>query len=264
MASLLTQSVNMTMPDGEVAQVPLGAVDTNTRMMVVKSIAYGVEMGASVVMLAIILTMTPKPKFCRFPTYLNIAALCNNIVRVLLLAIYFESSWVSFYSLYSGDRASVTSADLASTIASTVLTIPQNIMMMLALVLQAWVMVRLWPEIYRWAIIFVSVVLVLLEVGFMGASEAYQIMLMYMTDAESIRINMAYLWVRYCYLGLEVACIAWFCVLFSSQLVTHLWKNRSFLPTAKGLGAMDVLVMTNGVLMLFPGKCFVSTCCLGR
>lgn len=254
MASLLAQSVNMTMPDGKVRQVPLGAVDTNVQIMVVKSIGYGVEMGASVVMLVVILTMTPKTKFWRFPTYLNIAALCNNIIRVLLLAIYFESSWVSFYSLYSGDQQFVTSTDLSNTVASTVLTIPQNIMMMLALVLQAWVMVRLWPDIYRCATIFVSVVLVLLEVGFMAASEAYQIMQMYMTEPRSTQLNIEHLWVRYCYLGLEVACVAWFCVLFSSQLLKHLWKNRRFLPTVKGLGAMDVLVMANGVVMFFPRK----------
>lgn len=258
MANPVEQSVSLTMSNGEVIPVPLALVDDNTVTMVVKSIAYGVEMGASVVMLAVILTMTPKTKFWRFPTYLNIASLCNNIIRVLLLAIYFESSWVSFYTLYSGDDDYVTSAALANTVAATVLTVPQNIMMMLALVLQAWVMVRLWPQAYKWAIICLSVVLVLLETGFMGASEAYQIMQMYMTEAEARRLIIDHMWVRYCFLGFEVACISWFCFLFISKLVTHLWTSRTFLPTTKGLGAMDVLVMTNGVLMLIPGTLFHS------
>lgn len=248
------QSVNLTLLGGEMAAIPLRLVDNNAAIIVVKSIAYGVEMGASVVMLAVILTMTPKTKFWRFPTYLNIAALCNNIIRVLLLAIYFESSWVSFYALYSGDYEYVTGTDLANTVAATVLTIPQNSMMMLALVLQAWVMVKLWPEMYKLAIIFISVVLVLVEIGFMGASAAYQIMQMYMTEAEASKLIMDHMWVRYCFLGLEVTCISWFCFLFMGKLVAHMWKNRSFLPTTKGLGAMDTLIMTNGVLMAIPGK----------
>lgn len=252
MANLAQQSVNMTAPDGSSIPVPLPEVDATTTIMVINSAAYGAEMGASIVMLAVILTMTPKAKFWRFHTYLNIAQLCNNIVRVLLLIMYFESSWVSFYALYSGDYEYVARADVATSVAGTILIVPQNAMMMLALVLQAWVMVQLWPRAYKVAIILASVVLVLLEIGFMAATEAYQITSMFMGPGEALTLIMRHMWVRSCFLGLEVACISWFCVLFISKLVTHLWQNRSFLPTRKGLGAMDALVMTNGVLMLIP------------
>lgn len=253
MADLAQQTVNLTVPDGTLVPVPLTVVDSNTTIMIINSAAYGVEVGASIVMLAVILTMTPKAKFWRFHTYLNIAQLCNNIVRVLLLIKFFESSWVSFYALYSTDYEYVTSADVATSVAGTVLIIPQNAMMMLALVLQAWVMVQLWPRAHKWGIVLVSVVLVLLEIGFMAATEAYQIVSMFMGPQEAHVLILRHMWVRSCFLGLEVACISWFCVLFISKLVTHLWQNRSFLPTRKGLGAMDALVMTNGILMLIPG-----------
>ncbi|KAF3760965.1 hypothetical protein M406DRAFT_26133, partial [Cryphonectria parasitica EP155] len=213
---------------------------------------YGVEIGASLVMLAVILTMTPKTKFWRFPTYLNIAGLCNNVIRVILLAVYFDSSWVTFYAMYSNDFRFVTRADYANSIASSVMTIPQNIMMMGALIFQAWSMIKLWPHSYKWSILVFSVVMVLLEIGFMGASTAYQIIQLEVSPTEGLKLIIKYAWVRYCFLGFEVACICWFCFLFICKLATHLWKNRSFLPTTKGLGAMDALVMTNGVLMLIP------------
>lgn len=252
------QVINLTLPNGQMEPVSLAEVDFNTTKIVIRCTGYGVEIGASLVMLAVIFTMTPKTKFWRFPTYLNIVALCNNVIRVILLAIYFDSSWVTFYALYSGDYNYVTHTDYANSVASTAMTVPQNILMMAALMLQAWSMIKLWPNAYRLAILVWSLVMVLLEIGFMGASAAYQIIQLGLPPAEGYELIIRYVWVRYCFLGLEVTCICWFCALFMSKLIVHLWKNRSFLPTTKGLGAMDALVMTNGVLMLIPGMLFYS------
>lgn len=252
MVDPVDQLINLTLPNGLQESIPLSIVDDNTALFVCKSISYGAELGASVVMLAVILTMTPKAKFWRFTTFLNIAALCNNIIRVLLLAIYFESSWVAFYTLYSGDLSYVAKVDVVNSVASTVMSIQQNIMMMTALIIQAWAMVKLWPRAHKWGIFIVSVVLVLWEMGFMVAAEAYQI-----TNAlpwEPADILLEHLWVRYGFLALEVICICWFCFLFNVKLGMHLWKNRGFLHQGKGLSAMDALVMTNGALMLIPGK----------
>lgn len=254
MASPVDQVISLALPNGQRMPLPLAEVDSNNSIMIVKCTGYGVEIGASLVMLAVIMTMTPKTKFWRFPTFLNIAALCTNVVRVILYLVYFNSSWVTFYALYSGDYSYVTRTDYANSVASTAMTIPQNIMMMWALILQAWAMIRFWPKAYRWGIFIWSIVLVLLEIGFMGASAAYQIIQLGMPSEQGYALIMKYVWVRYSFLGFEVACICWFCFLFICKLVTHLWKNRSFLPTTKGLGAMDALVMANGVLMLIPGK----------
>lgn len=251
---LVNQAIQLITPGGPTDPIPLSGIDQINHLIVAQTIGYGVEIGASIVMLGVILVMTPNTKFWRFHTFLNIAGLCNNIARVVMLAIYFESSWVSFYALYSSDYQFVTNTDYATSIASTVFGIPQNIMMMAALILQAWAMVRFWPKAFKWCIFLVSVILVLLEIGFMLASQVFQIMTFYLTSWYGDKLILKTAWVRYTYLGLEVACICWFCFLFIAKLVTHLYKNRSFLPTTKGLGAMDVLVMANGVLMLIPGK----------
>ncbi|KAJ4396218.1 pheromone alpha factor receptor [Gnomoniopsis smithogilvyi] len=255
MADSWNQTIQIILsPEAGGTKVPvfLSAVDQNNKIMITQTIGYGTEIGASILMLVIILVMTPKTKFWRFSTYLNIVALCNNIIRLILLVIYFESTWVGFYALYSGDYSFVSKTDFNNSIASTVMGIPQNIMIMLALMLQAWAMVRFWPQAYKWCIFLVSVVLVLLEIGFMVASEAYQIITFYESAEDAYSLILQTAWVRYTYLGLEVSCICWFCFLFIAKLATHLWNNRSFLPTSKGLGAMDALVTTNGVLMLIP------------
>lgn len=254
--NLVYQDINITLPDGSLLPIPLSVIDSNNALFSCLSIAYGAEIGASVAMLVVILTMTPKTKFWRFITFLNIAALCNNIIRVTLLAVYFQSSWATVYTLYTGDLTHVTRADVATTVASTVMSIPQNIMIMTALIMQAWAMVKLWPAAYKWGIISVSCVLVALEIGFMAASQAYQIT--NQLPWESPEMFLSHLWVRYGFLALEVVCICWFCFLFTFKLVLHLYRNRSFLPQGKGLSAMDALVMTNGVLMLVPGTSVFS------
>lgn len=251
---LVNQTILIMAPDGTYVPIPLATIDANQFQIVVQTIGYSVELGASIVMLVVLLVMTPKTKFWRLHTYLNIAALCSNIIRTVLLAIYFKSSWLGFFALYTTDYDYVTTTDTINSIASSAMSIPQNIMVMWALVLQAWAMVRFWPQAYKAGIIVVSIVLVLLEIGFMGASQTYQIMTIYLPLKQAYDILANKAWVRMGYLGLEVATICWFCVLFIGKLVTHLYKNRSFLPTTKGLGPMDALVMTNGVLMLIPGK----------
>lgn len=259
---ITNQTIQLMVQNGKPVDIPLAFINANQHQIVVQTIGYSVEIGASIVMLVVIMVMTPKTKFWRFHTYLNIAALCNNIIRLLLLAIYFKSSWMDFYSLYSNDYSYVTRTDIANSIASTAMSVPQNILVMWALVLQAWAMVRFWPQAYKHGIIFASAVLVLLEIGFMGASQTYQIMTIYLWPEQGYLIIMDKAWVRYAYLGLEVSCICWFCFLFIGKLVTHLYQNRSFLPTTKGLGPMDALVMTNGVLMPIPGM--PSTLSLSR
>lgn len=254
MADPFNQLITLTLPSGTTTLVPLSAVNANAKAMIIMTLAYGVELGASLLTLAFLLTMTPANKFHRFPTYLNLAALCNNAIRVGLLAAFFESSWVSFYALYTSDYSRVTATDTANSVASTALAIPQNAMVMLALMLQAWAMVRLWPREHKWPIIAVSLGLVALEMGFMVAAETFQIMQVYMSPEAGAALIMEKLWVRATFLVLEVACICWFCFLFCCKLVAHLWANRSFLAVTKGLGPMDALVVTNGVLMIIPGE----------
>ncbi|KAK7746460.1 pheromone alpha factor receptor [Cytospora paraplurivora] len=251
LADLLGQTINLTMPDGSQMPVPLSAVDQTQRYIIGTTIGYSVELGASLVMLAVILAMTPKKKFWRASTFVNVFSLGNNIIRTVLLALYFNSSWTQFYVLYSGDTRAVTPGDFRNSVASVVVSIPQNLLMMAALMLQAWVMVKLWPDLYKLGILAFSCILTLTEVGFMLASQIYQIRSLYPGyDARSYLTNI--MWIRYAWLALEVSAVCWFAFMFILKLATHMWTNRSFLPSAKGLAAMDVLVMTNGVLMLIP------------
>lgn len=249
----LHQNITLTMPDGFQMLISLAEIDSNQFYVVGKTIGYAVEFGASLIMLVVIVAMTPKSKFWRLASYINIAALINNLVRTILLAIYFESSWVRFYVLYGGDISYVTETDFRNSVCSVAFSIPQNLLMMAALMLQAWAMVKLWPQVYKWGVLVFSSLLSLAEVAFMLAAQSHQIRSFY-PGYSSYDYLHGLLFLRYVWLALELASICWFCFLFIFRLVMHMVQNRSFLPSAKGVAPMDILVMTNGVLMLIPGR----------
>ena len=118
---------------------------------------------------------------------------------------------------------------------------------LLALFLQAWAMMQLWPRAWKWAAVVLSVALSVVTFAFKCATVAMQI--------RSILDGwMPPLWTRETDLALTTTIICWFCALFNVRLVMHMWNSRTILPSRNGLSSMEVLVMANGILMFVPGK----------
>ncbi len=74
-------------------------------------INYGSQVGASFVMLLVLVLMTPKSRFARIPVIVNIPGLAMIIIRTVLLSLFFTSSWLEFYTVVSGDYTYVEQVD---------------------------------------------------------------------------------------------------------------------------------------------------------
>lgn len=233
--------------------VPVAEVDELYTIALNTQINYGSQIGACFVMLLVVLAMTPQNRFARVPTLINTAALVIGVIRTVLLSLYFPSSWFEFYALVSGDYEFVAPRDYHISVVATVFAVPQLMLIEAALALQAWSMLRLWPDWLKWPVLFASAGVITVAVGFEAAAEAIQIKgILQGYDVKSV------VWVRQVDLACTTTSISWFCFLFIVRLAMHMWTHRSILPSVKGLSAMEVLVMTNGVLMLVPGAfvCF--------
>lgn len=209
---------------------------------------YGSQIGASIMMLVVYLLMTPRAKFRRVPTIINILALLFNILRCVLLAVFPQSQWFEFYTLWTGDISLVPASDYRLSVTGTVSTIPVTILIEAALIVQAWAMIQLWPAKFKWPAIVVSALISTAAVAFKIFDSILQALFIVEESARQI------LWVRKTDIAFSAASIFWFCFLFNIRLAVHMWKNRSILPSVKGMSAMEVLVMTNGILMCVPGK----------
>lgn len=209
---------------------------------------YGSQIGATMMMLAVYLIMTPRAKFRRVPTIINTAALLCNVVRCVLLAVFPETRWFEFYTLWTGDLSLVPAVDYRLSVAGTVSTIPIIMLIEAALIVQAWTMIQLWPAAYKWPATVSSGLIATAAIAFKIYDSVLQAL--FIVDATTPQV----LWVRKADLAFSSASIFWFCFLFNVRLGLHMWKNYSILPSVKGMSAMEVLAMANGVLMCIPSK----------
>ncbi|KAK4168407.1 fungal pheromone mating factor STE2 GPCR-domain-containing protein [Cladorrhinum sp. PSN259] len=235
-------------PDGT-TKIPLTPQVVSSIYADVASLAtlYGSQIGACFIMLAVLLLMTPRVRLTRLPTIISILGLTLNMIRMVLLSLFYPSAWTGFYTIFAMDYQFVPRIDYNISVAATCLSVPVTMLIMAALFVQAWSMVQLWRGAYKWSVTALSLALVLTTVGFNFAGSIIQARSILSTEVPRLEI-----WVRKTYLGLITASICWFCFLFNVRLVMHMWTNRSLLPSLKGLKAMDVLVITNGILMFVP------------
>ncbi|KAL2149018.1 hypothetical protein VTH82DRAFT_1704 [Thermothelomyces myriococcoides] len=244
----LNQTSFVLYSDG-VTQVPFNTHDITEIYIQATSLSilYGTQVGACVMTLAVVLGMTPSARFRRATTLVSVAALALNAVRMVLLALFFTTTWVDLYVIVSQDAAVVPRRAFHLSAAATALSVPVTALILAALCLQAWSMLQLWTVVCKVPVAVASLGLVGLTIGFSITTTVIQMRAILFADLSSVAD-----WARQTYLSLITASICWFCFLFNVRLVMHMWTNRSILPTMKGLKAMDVLVITNGILMFVP------------
>jgi len=246
------QTLVMILGDGvSEVPVPLDMVDIIYQTVITGAINYSAQVGALVIMLLVVLTMTSRRRLNRTTALINLANLVLGITRMTLLDVYFCSSYVGFYILNSGDTTLANPADERKSIAATIMNIPQLVLIITALFLQAYSMIKLWSPLAKWPTLSCSFVISILYLGFKTATVTIQVKAI----VDMFDPGLDFLWVRQADLICSTLMIFWFCFVFIFRLALHMWCNRSILPPVDGLSVMDILVMTNGVLMLVPGKC---------
>lgn len=245
----LQQNVTFLGPDGKTPiAVPLPTINDFYHSSFAQSISVGTQLGALFTMLAIVLVMTPRARYKLPPTLANLAALVVTLARVILLSLYYVSDWQKLFIVFSGDYSSVPRIDYNLSIVATAFSVPTTVLIQLALIVQAWSMLRLWREGWRYTTAAVSLVVVLLTVGFNLALTVNQITYI-LYEAEQ------FVWVQQGYVILLTISICWFAFLFIARMVLHMCETRSILPRNghNQLNSMDALVLTNGLLMIVPG-----------
>jgi pheromone alpha factor receptor len=229
--------------------VSMSEVDAVYKEYISVSINYASQLGAAFAMLLVVLTLTPPGKRVRLTTCAHILALSICVIRSTLLCTYFTSNWTEFYARFSGDYSVIQTGDFHRSVATETISLIFFIAVQLVLILQAWAMVRLWDDVWKWLAVGLSAGISLSAVSFRFAYCVIQ-----NKAILSIEPAIALEWVAYYTTVLAAVSIFWFCAIFNVRLVSHLASRRNILPRRKGLGPMEVLVMTNGLLMVVPGK----------
>jgi pheromone alpha factor receptor len=244
-----TQNVTFLAADGNTTiSIPVMLVDEMRRMMVNTVINYATQLGACLVMLVVLLVMVPISKFKRPFNALQIVSLVICSVRMVLLCIWNISKFADFYPFWSHDFSHIPTSGYAPAIAANIISLLLVISIESMLMSQAWTMVKLWPNLWKYITTGLSLVISLMTICVRIAFTAVQIQ----ANLDTIP-PWHMLWLIKWTVIMNVSSISWWCAIFNIKLIWHLIANRGILPSYKTLTPMEVLVMTNGLLMIIPG-----------
>ncbi|KAG5979074.1 hypothetical protein E4U55_005599 [Claviceps digitariae] len=248
-SNLLHQTITLLTPQGPIS-IPITSIDAFNDESISISLNYGFQLGACFLLLLITLLFTPPGKLLRPSSLLHLAGLTVCIIRTALLQAFFLSPLNHLYPFWSGDYSSVPRLYVHNSIAGTCFSLLLLMVLEAALMHQAWTMVSLWSSPIKVPLVALSALISLFTVGWRFAFAVVQ-----SKAAMGIVTTRSLGWVGKAALVLNCLSICWFCALFNVKLVLHLLTNRGILRSAsssRSLTPMEVLVMTNGVLMVVP------------
>ncbi|KHN95175.1 pheromone receptor [Metarhizium album ARSEF 1941] len=244
----LLQPVSFLSASQRPVTVPIPSIDAFNDETVSVAINYAFQLGACATLLVVVLLMTPPSKLRRASSALHVAGLVACIVRTGFLVAFFLSPLNHFYQFWAGDYSSVPRRFLYNSVAGTVFSLLLFVLLQAALMHQAWTMVSLWPAAVRSCLAVASAAVSLTAVGWRLAFAVVQT-----RSALDLVPARDRAWVVHAALILNALSICWYCALFNVKLVLHLAANRGILRSSpRSLSPMEVLVVTNGVLMVIP------------
>jgi len=242
-----TQTFYLIAADGE-TQIPveLSMVQRYIREDYGILVNYGVQMGAAFMIMLVMLLLTPKFKLIKLSQWVQLSALIFVIIRQSLMVVWYFSPWNDAYAVWGMDFTAITDSDKMLSIVTEVISVIVAILLQVILGIQAWAMVNLLPRWWKWAIASLSAGLSLVVIALRLATGVHRIQAM-------LGFLLGWISIGNYFFILQAVSIFWYCVVFNSKLVIHLVRHRGVLPSRNGLSAIEVLVITNGILMFIPG-----------
>ncbi|OAL48990.1 hypothetical protein IQ07DRAFT_569186 [Pyrenochaeta sp. DS3sAY3a] len=139
------------------------------------AINYGSQIGASVILLLVLLLLTRAEKRKSFIFLANAFCLTANTIRCILLCRFLTGSMWHPYSQFAGDWSRVTTSDLATSVASNTMTLLVTILIMVSLSLQVWVVCVTTAPFQRYMIMAVTSVMACIAIGYKATAVIYNI-----------------------------------------------------------------------------------------
>ncbi|PFH55778.1 hypothetical protein XA68_17643 [Ophiocordyceps unilateralis] len=227
--------------------VPMSVVDNFNDESISMAVNYGALVGACIVTLAALVVLTPLAKLRRPTAMMQMVALVICLVRGAFEISDFISPVIHFYVYWAGDYSGVPRGYIYKTLVGHFITMLANIAIEIILMNQAWTMVSLFPRTARMLLVVVSAIMALVAAG-LRVTLTVSLVRADIVSASRASIK----WIEQGALISSTVTIFWFCALFNAKLVLHLIANRGLLPSARKLSSMEILVMTNGLLMVIP------------
>jgi pheromone alpha factor receptor len=241
-----TQNFTLLMADGVTAfQVDITDLDEFALYNTQVGINYASQIGASIVMLVVVLLVTRESKRRSPLFFINVISLILSIVRSLLQTLYWVGPFSESYAYFSGDYSAVPSSAYANSIASIVMTLLLLCTVELSLVMQTRVVCTTLRESYRLAIVALSLLITLLAVGFRFAD-----MVENAKAIIALETTYSLTWLASAALIMETISIWYFCLIFVGKLGITLYQRKKL--GLRQWGPMQIICIMGGCTMVIP------------
>ena len=245
---LFAQPVNLTLPDGSTFAITLTDIDEYTSYGIRICINYASQIGASFMLLVVLLLLT-KPDKRRSPIFaLNTACLGLSTVRSVLQCLYFTGAFYDPYAVFAAEYSRVPGVQYRVSVAAAVLILLLVGCIEASLILQVRAVCATLAGSKRGAAVVVaSVVVALLAVGFRFA----------LTVVNARAIVAAedfahWYWLPNATNIVMTISICFFCVIFVSKLGWALLERRKL--GLKQFGPLQIILIMGCQTLIIPGK----------
>ena len=161
-----TQSFTLLASDGTPFNVSIPELDFFVFYNNQICINYGAQIGASMLLLVVLLLLTKPDKRSSALFIVNVLSLALNIIRNVLQGVYFTGPFTETYAVFSGDFSRVHAGDYATSVTCAVQTVLVLICVEISLCLQTRVVCVTLRQLYRRIIFAASIMIALLAIGF--------------------------------------------------------------------------------------------------
>tara|TARA_R110002003_G_scaffold171_5_gene13906 strand:+ start:4938 stop:5918 length:981 start_codon:yes stop_codon:yes gene_type:complete len=209
-------------------------------------INYGSQIGASLVLLLILILLTRAEKRKSSIFIVNALCLLANAIRCILFSCYATSAMMHPYTLLSGDYTHVKHKDLSIFVATNIFTLIVTVLVMVSLSLQVWVVCVTTMPVHRIVIMGVTTIVACVAVGY---KMAFVILTIKQTLNWESMMPYKYL-ISISYIMQAVAIWLYSCV-FTYKLGHAIIQRRKL--NMPQFGPMQIVFIMGCQTMLIPG-----------
>ncbi|OMP87818.1 Pheromone alpha factor receptor [Diplodia seriata] len=213
------------------------------------TITWGSQIGASIIMVILLLVLTKHDKR-RSPIFiLNILALLMSVVRAITNATFYTSGFYNFYTYFAQDPSRLSAADYAHSITAAITTLLLLVCIELSLILQASVVCATLSRPWHITITISSALVALTAIGCRIALTVWNIQFILrpatadMPDLPRLA-NIT-----------STFSICFFSLIFCAKLGLAIRNRRSL--GLKQFGPMQIVFIMAAQTLIIPGACSI-------
>ncbi|KAK2786719.1 hypothetical protein FQN52_007727 [Onygenales sp. PD_12] len=228
--------------------VPLRDLDSFILYSTRVSINYSAQLGASLILVILLALLTSPEKRRSLIFALNASALVFNFARLLCMSIYFTTAFSMPYIYFSGEYFRVPMSAYACSILGVVFSFLLVVAVEFSLVLQTQVICATLPEVRKYLLLGVSLVIALVAVTFR---------LVLTVQNTKFILNAldfsSYIWLQEATAITITISICFFSLIFITKLGIAINSRRHLGITR--FGAMQVIFVMSCQTMVIPAIC---------